>query len=246
MAMLSKLREVFGTFGVADGLVYLANRGLQGLSGGRVRLLKYYIVAQPVPAPAATPPRRSASMEVRVLDRDEILATEWPRPRHVIERRVAEGAECVAVFAKGRMVGFQWTLAGPYEEDEIRTLFCPLPEGRAAWDFDIFVEPEYRVGRAFLRLWDETNARLHARGVRWCVSRISAVAIDSRRSHARMQAVDVGACLYLCVGSVQLSLFDRRPFVHLGFGPGSRPVFRAVAPADRMPAGADRAEFENR
>lgn len=244
--MLSKLREVFGTFGVADGLIYLGNRALQSLSGGRVRLLKYYIVAQPVPAPAATPARRSATMEVRALDRGEILATDWPRPRHVVERRVADGAECVAVFSKDRMIGFQWTLTGPYEEDEIRTLFRPLPEGRAAWDFDIFVEPEYRVGRAFLRLWDETNARLHARGVRWSMSRISAYAVESRRSHARMRAVDVGRCLYLCVGNAQLSLFDRVPFIHLGFGPGSRPVFRAVAPADREPAGADRAESENR
>lgn len=228
--MLAKLRVLLSDFGAADTCVFLGNRALQVISGGRCRLLKYYIVAQPVPAPRDIAPRRPGGLEVRVLSRDEILAQEWPRPQHVIARRLADGAQCVAAFSKGQMIGFQWTLIGPYEEDEVRTQFIPEPAGEAAWDFDIFVAPEHRIGRAFVRIWDETNARLHERGVRWTMSRISAFALDSRRSHARMHAQDVGACIYLCLGPVQFSLFDRQPLVHVGVSQRSRPVFRAEAP----------------
>lgn len=228
--MLAKLRVLLSDFGVADTCVFLGNRVLQLFTGGRCRLLKYYIVAQPVPAPKEALPRRPGGLEVRLLTADEILASEWPRPRPVIERRVADGARCVAAFSKGQMIGFQWTLVGPYEEDEVRTRFIPEPARAAAWDFDIFVVPEHRIGRAFMRLWEETNGLLHGNGVRWTMSRISAFALDSRRSHARMQAQQVGTCVYLCLGSVQLSLFDRRPLVHVGVSRRSRPVFRAVAP----------------
>lgn len=78
-AMLSKLREVFGLrcrgrAGVsADG-------ALQALSGGWARAAEVlHRGATGAGVLAATPARRSASMEVRVLDRDEILATDWPR-----------------------------------------------------------------------------------------------------------------------------------------------------------------------
>jgi len=229
--MLAKLRVLLSDFGAADTCVFLGNRILQALTGGNCRLLKYYVVAQPVPASKeVAPSRRPGGLEVRLLTRDEVLAHSWPRPRHVIERRLADGAQCVAAFSKGEMIGFQWTLVGPYEEDEVRTRFVPEPAGEAAWDFDIFVVPEHRIGRAFLRIWDETNARLYERGVRWTMSRISAFALDSRRSHARMHARDVGACVYLCLGSLQFSLFDRRPLMHVGVSRRSRPVFRAEAP----------------
>jgi hypothetical protein len=228
--MLAKFRVLLADFGLADTCVFLGNRALQAISGGHWRLLKYYIVAQPVPAPREAAPRRPGGLEVRVLTPDEIIALEWPRPPHVIARRLADGAQCVAAFSKGQMIGFQWTLVGPYEEDEVRTRFVPEPAGQAAWDFDIFVLPEYRIGRAFMRMWEETNARLHEGGVRWTMSRISAFALESRRSHARMQAKEVGACLYLCLGRLQFSLFDRQPIVHVGVSERSRPVFRAEAP----------------
>ena len=228
--MFAKIRVLLGNFGFADTCVFLGNRVLQAISRGHWRLLKYYVVAQPVPAPRDAAPRRPGGLEVRLLTRDEILAQSWPRPHHVIERRLTDGAQCVAAFSKGQMIGFQWTLVGPYEEDEVRTRFIPEPAGQAAWDFDIFVLPEHRIGRAFMRLWDETNARLHENGVRWTMSRISAFALESRRSHARMQAENVGACVYLCFGRVQFSLFDRQPKVHVGLSERSRPVFRAEAP----------------
>jgi hypothetical protein len=223
--MSSRLRSAFDTFGPVDASLFLAGRALEKLSGGRCRIQKYILVAQPVPAePAQTAPGRSASMEIRSIGPDEASRLDWPRPREVIERRFAEGATCVAAFIKGRLAGFQWVSARPYEEDELRTLFVPLPPGRAAWDFDIWIAPEYRLGRVFIRLWEATNLRLRSAGVEWSMSRISAFAPESLRSHARLEARRLGSCVYLILGFLQISLLPCRPFVHVGLSARSRPV----------------------
>ncbi|MFO1320406.1 MAG: hypothetical protein U1F52_12390 [Burkholderiales bacterium] len=231
--MLSKIRDAVRMFGPWDGILFLAGQALSRVSGGRARLAKYYIVAQPVPTESDARLRRGGSIEVRRLEPAEVRALSWPRPQPVIERRLAEGAVCMAAFSKGRMIGFQWLSLGPYEEDDVRTRFDPSPAGRAAWDYDIFVDPDHRLGRAFVRLWDATNLFLRERGIPWSMSRISAFAPESRRSHASMEAVRIGTCLYLCVGSLQLSFLSRAPWMHVGFSSARRPVFRAEAPDER-------------
>ncbi len=78
--------------------------------------------------------------------------------------------------ASSRLPG---TLVGPHDECEVRKRFMPEPASEAAWDFDILDVPEYRSGRAFMRIRGETNARRHAgaacRGMRLAVSRTTAV-----------------------------------------------------------------------
>lgn len=231
--MLNRIRDAVRTFGPVDGVLFLIGQTFSRLSGGRVRLNKYYIVAQPVPEAGDPRLRRGGSLEIRQVASDEIRALPWPRPQAVIERRIADGALCVVAFAKGQLIGFQWVALGAYEEDEVRTRFVPQPDGQAAWDYDIFVAPEHRLGRAFVRLWDETNSLLRAKGVRWTMSRISAFAPESRRSHARMDARRVGTCLYLSVGALQISVLSRFPWMHAGFSSTCRPVFRAEAPDER-------------
>jgi hypothetical protein len=185
--------SLLSDFGVVDTCVFLGKTGaLQAVSGGRCRLLKYYIVAQPVPAPRDIAPRRPGGLEVRVLSRDEILAQEWPRPQHVIARRIADGSQCVAAFSKGQMIGFQGTLIGPHDErtrcvrDSCRNPPARLPETSTSSSC-----PNTGSGRAFMRIRDETYARLDEGGVRWTRSSIFAFALESRRSRARMQAQEV-------------------------------------------------------
>jgi hypothetical protein len=104
---------------------------------------------------------------------------------------------------------------GPYLEDEVRCRFVPLPEGRAAWDFDVYVDPQQRHGTVFLRLWDEANRFLAARGVRWSLSRISAFNSGSIRSHGRMGAKRIGAVTFLSLGRWQLAVASLAPRFHV-------------------------------
>ncbi|MCW5624902.1 MAG: hypothetical protein KIT73_09325 [Burkholderiales bacterium] len=228
--MISKIRDAFNTFGPIDGGLFLLGRGLETISGGRCRIQRYVLVAQPVPLAPASGTGRSASLEIRPIELDEARQLEWPRPFDVIERRYRDGAFCLGAFMKGKFVGFQWAVIGPYEEDDVRTRFVPTPAGRAAWDFDIWVAPEYRLGRVFIRLWDAMNATLHARGVRWSISRISAFAPESLRSHARLDAAHVGSSLYVIAGPIQLTLLGHPPFIHLGMTAERRPILHVSAP----------------
>ena len=72
-----------------------------------------------------------------------------------------------------------WISTGPYDEDEVRARFDPRPQGRAAWDYDIFIVPEERGGLLFVRLWDAAYELLRARGYLWSLSRISSFNLAS-------------------------------------------------------------------
>lgn len=228
--MISKLLDAFRTFGPFDGMLFLIGRLLAAATGGRCRIQRYVLVAQPVASVTLAGVARSASLEIRPVEIDEARTLAWDRPMEVIERRYRDGAFCLGAFMKGRFVGFQWAMVGPYEEDDVRSLFVPMPAGEAAWDFDIWVAPEYRVGRVFARLWEAMNANLHGRGVNWTMSRISAFAPDSLRSHARLEAARVGWSCYFIAGPLQLSLLSQAPFVHLCTSDERRPVLQVRAP----------------
>ena len=127
------------------------------------------------------------------------------------------------------LVGFLWIKLGPYQEDEVRCCFVPEPAGKAAWDFDRFVDPAHRFGLAFVRLWDEANRFLRERGVEWVMSRIEASASASLASHRRMGTRVVGRALFLTMWRFQLTLTDLRPYVHLSTRAGVIPELQ-VAP----------------
>ncbi len=235
--MIASLLDAFRTFGLLDGSLFLFGRVCTRLTGGRCRVQKYVLVAQPVPAARIAPAARPGAVEIRSISADESRKLAWPRPDAVIERRYRHGAFCIGAFRNGQLIGFQWTVVGPYEEDDVRSRFVPVPAGRAAWDFDIWIAPEYRLGRTFLRLWDATNAMLHLRGVLWSMSRISAFAPESIRSHGKLAARRVGSSLYFIAGPLQLTVVSGPPFFHVGMCPTARPVIDVPAP-DPTPAAA--------
>jgi len=75
---------------------------------------------------------------------------------------IRQGAICLGAFKNDELLGYAWILLGTYEEDEVRCFFVPMPEGESAWDFDIYLDPKYRIGFAFPRLWDEVNTYLRS------------------------------------------------------------------------------------
>jgi hypothetical protein len=220
-AVSSALREL----GPLNGSGYLLDALLAAVFGGRVRIRKYYFVAQPVRQEAWLPSKRGAQLEVRrVLPSDPIIHA-FPRPAHVMPYRFGQDAVCLAAFKDGAFVGFLWFTLGAYQEDEVRCRYVPLPAGRSAWDFDVFLAPEHRNGIAFLRLWDEANRFLSARDVVWSLSRISAFNRQSLMSHKRMGAERLGAVVFVSIGRLQLCASTCRPFLHLSWGEGSFPRF---------------------
>jgi hypothetical protein len=219
--MLDLLRKLGGL----NACLLAFDRLLRRIAGGRMRLYKYYFVAQPVAKQPWLPPHRGAGVEIRSVKACDPALAQFPRPQAVFPRRFAQGALCLAAFKAGSCIGFLWFTLGPYQEDEVRCRYVPLPEGASAWDFDIYVHPEHRNSIAFLRLWDEANRLLAARGIRWSLSRISAFSKRSMSAHARLAAQRIGTAVFITLGSWQISVATVTPHFFVSRDPRSFPVF---------------------
>ena len=228
---MRRLTNALRRFGCVDGFLYAASRAFARATGGRIRLLKYYFVVQPVPRETADATNRSGRLQIAEVGPGDLLTRHFPRPPAVIARRYADGAVCLVATRADDFVGFLWLQFGSYDEDEVRCRYVMLPSDASAWDFDIHIEPAFRMSRAFVRLWDAANETLRRRNVEWTFSRISAFNPDSLRAHARIGGRPIAWALFLCWGSIQLMLAGIRPWLHLSSSEGSRPELTLHAPA---------------
>jgi hypothetical protein len=176
---------------------------------------------------AHTPPRSRWGKSIRVAPVATLAEIPWgyPRPRDVLAERFRHGGYSLAAWRGEELAGFLWYQFGGRREDEVRVLYR-LVSPCSAWDYDVFVQPHLRHGPTFFRLWGEAHRRLHARGIRWTCSRISAFNPDSLRSHGRMGAQRLGSATFVTVGSWQCMIGTLAPYVHLSFGSGSVPRLR--------------------
>jgi hypothetical protein len=221
MPHTSRLRRTFAQLGWPNACLYLLGRVLEACSGGRWRLYRYLFVAQQLPqAPLCA--GRGRDIEVRFLSTLAELPANYPRPAHVLRQRYAQGAQSLAAFRGAALVGFLWFLPNAYQEDEVRARYV-LPSAHSAWDFDVWVRPEDRLGWAFRRLWDSAALRLRQQSVRWTCSRISAFNPGSLSAHARIGTVRLGSAVFLCCGSWQWMVASRAPYFHLSRHPSSFP-----------------------
>lgn len=234
--MLRRLRAAVKEYGWRDAFALAVHHFLARATAGRLRLVRYYFVAQPVPPSALLREGRGARIEVRELPEEAPAVAAMPRPADVVRSRYRQGAHCLGAFLDGELIGFIWFKLGAYQEDEVRALFRPLPEGRTAWDFDVYVEPRHRLGFALARLWDAANARLRASGVAWSVSRISAFNRPSLATHARLGAVRLGSATFLCGRSWQLMISTKAPYWHFSRDPSKFPII-GVEVADGRASG---------
>jgi hypothetical protein len=221
--------------GWLDGWLYALARVLAGISGNRIRIHKYYLVAQPVAKKSWLSPHRGQSFEIRRVAEFDPLVRQFRRPDWAASYRFNQGAVCLAALKGGTLVGFLWLTLGPYQEDEVRCRYVPLPLGRSAWDFDVHVEPEYRNGIAFLRLWDEANSFLTAHQIRWSLSRISAFNSGSILSHSRMGTRPIGAATFLCIGPWQIAVSTVSPYFHFSTHAKSFPTYALNPEESRGP-----------
>ena len=233
---LASLLENFKTLGWRDGALYTLSRMVEAISMRRCRIVKYYLVAQPVAAQPLVSVPPAPDFLIAQVDAHNPLVAQFPRPEAVIRGRYASGAVCFAASKQGRLVGFIWLKHGSYHEDEVRCVFVPLPTDTAIWDFDVYVDPAFRLSRAFLRLWDAAYAYLRAQGIVWTMSRISGFNADSLTSHARLGAVRLGQATFLCLGSWQLCLSRLTPGWHFSRRVSDAPNLQLRAPIEGSPS----------
>lgn len=230
--IVGRFRKVARELGFGNACLLALARAMHALFGSRVRLVKYYFTAQPV-APQRLPAASSATYELAFVDAGCPLLSQANRPAAVIADRFAQGARCLlATTSAARMAGFLWYVVGPYDEDEVRVRYDPLPRGSTAWDFDVEILPEYRMSRLFSYLWKRAGESLSAQGVTHTFSRISAFNPGSLASHRRLGATLVGHATFICIGRFQWMHASVAPYVSVSWRDSQRPVL-AIRPPTR-------------
>jgi hypothetical protein len=206
-------------------------RGLRRVSGGRVRLLHYLIMAQPVPGAPARPAGASRGITVERVEPGHVLLAQFPHRAEALGRRFAQQAVCHAAHREGELVGYLWLQETPFADRDAGCVFVPAPTGRAAWDYDLWIAPAWRMSRAFQRLWEEAHGYLRGRGVEWTLSCVSSLNRASLASHRRLGAQLISHAWILRVGARQLAAFTQPPFVDLCLLSGVRATLEVRPPA---------------
>lgn len=216
--------------GWLDGGLYLTSRIVAKVSGGHANIVKYYLTAQPIGRFVDKPMRHDQATVLCKVAKGDPLVAVFPRPPGVLERRFKAGAVCTAAIVQGKFAGFIWVQRNRYEEDEVRCTYVLEEPVSSIWDFDVYVEPRFRIGRTMARLWTHVESELAAEGVRWSFSRISAFNPASLASHARLGAARLTSVLFFTFGRLQVALLPQRPFVHISLSQRQAPVLRMRPP----------------
>lgn len=215
--MLNRVRDKLRSLGWADTIVFIVARVLSRLSFGAVRLVKYYFVAQPVPPAPRTVSGTAGSTRYYVATAEDTVLTQAPRPLAVYRERFAQGARCVVAARGDELAGFIWFCPRAYAEDDVRCRYRWAPAGLAEWDFDVYIAPPLRMGRLFVRLWEQAHAQLRSDGVGWTLSRVDAFNAESLAAHRKLGAQTIARGWFLIARGVQLSLLSTVPYCHLSW-----------------------------
>ena len=211
--------ERFRKLGALNGMLLLADRLLGALSGNQARIIRYYLAAQPVPSISPDALRPTVTSSIRQIDGEDPIVADFPRP-----------ARCYVAEVRGQFAGYLWLAFGGYDEDEVRCRYEFAEPGICSWDYDVYVEPAFRLGRTFARLWGAANRDLATEGFRWSFSRISAFNPGSLAAHRRMGMEILFSATFICLGRVQFALIGAAPFLHLSWSSTSRPVLTLQSP----------------
>ncbi len=223
-----QLQKLHKELGLINGFLYLVNR-LADFFSLNLSLKKYYFVAQYLSEKPALPQNKGHQYRIIELLAHNKSMQPNLRPEAVIADRYKQGAVCLAAYKEEEFAGCLWYVKSRYQEDEVRCLY-ELPSNQTVWDFDVYVEPKFRLSPVFLKLWDTSSAKLLSEGYNCSLSRISAFNAMSLSSHKRMGAKIIGWAFFLSAGSVQLSIASLNPFVHISFSSASFPTFKLQPP----------------
>lgn len=218
-----KLRLTMTQLGPLNALLYWCNQVLVHLSGQRCGIFRYYFVAQPVRLHDLAPcPTSRFEFKLHVCDTPLLLQA--PRPQRVLQQRFAQGACCLSAQLDGELVAYLWFVPHCYIEDEVRAHYL-LESADSAWDFDVWVAPDYRLGPLFARLWQQAHIVMAQRRLNWSYSRICAFNQHSLRTHQHLHLHRLGVATFLRLGCWQCMIADVAPYFHCSLSGKSQPRF---------------------
>lgn len=225
---MNKLRNLYVQLGFVDCFWYLVGRFLK-MVVPCVSYHRYRLFSQKVLTDIS---RKNIhpSVKIRQVGEKEYQVDWFSRPKNVIASRFAQNAICFVAFKNDDPVACLWIVMGSYMEDEVKCKFVPTPFNMTAWDFDVYIKPEYRLGRVFSYLWNEANRFMRMHDIKWTMSRIDAFNTQSMRSHKRMGAVCLGGLTFIGFGKFQLMISTVHPFLHVSLSDLSYPEIKLVAP----------------
>lgn len=228
--MWQTLRHYVDQFGGLDAALYILDRLFARLPLP-IRLTKFYVVAQPVSEKPLFPEHRAKHIVCELIPELAVDRKEHPCPRpvSVIAARYLQSAACIGAYANGAFAGCLWLVKERYEEDVVRCTFL-LPSKNSIWDFDAYVDPEYRMSPVFLKLWNHAYQVMREENIQWSISRISAFNAESRKVHGRMGAIDIAAITFIRIASWQLTFSGSKPYLHVSLSDKSIPVFEVAPP----------------
>lgn len=226
--MSERLHTLKRELGLINTLWYLLAKWLRRAGLGRV--YRYSLFAQPVRTHAITPDRRT-QFDFRFVEEREYNLEWFPRPAEIIRARYTSGARCLVAFKGETAIGCIWIVAGEYIEDEIFCLFSMFPKHQTVWDFDVYILPEFRFGRAFSRMWDAVESLLVEEGKYWCLSRIDVFNVPSMRAHQRRGAIKIGELVCVRSGGFQILLGTVAPYAHATYQDRHMPRVEVRAPS---------------
>lgn len=204
--------DPFREFGPVAGFLYLVGRTLQAISPG-LNLYVYELMAQPIPDAPLLPERLRKGMEIRPIRRGDAEVELMPARPEIKESRFDQGATCLGAFRKGTLIGYLWLSFDTYDEDEVRCRYLLSPPGKAVFDFDLYIFPEYRMGLGFVGIWNGVNEYLRTRGIDFTFSRLTRFNLTSRRAHARLGARRVANAVFLRAWNLEVMFATIAPFL---------------------------------
>ena len=222
-----KIKLLVHQLGVSNTCLYLVS-AIGNRLGFSSIFTKYYFVAQQLEACNVLPLGKGKGIQIREIEPKQIELHPCPRPLSVIADRYNQGGVCLAAYKQEAFTGCLWFVKNQYKEDEVRCAYV-LPDF-AVWDFDVYVDPNYRMSMAFLKLWESASFRLIDEGYHWSLSRISAFNPNSLSSHKRMGARIIGWAVFVKMGGNQLAISSIKPFVHFSGSELTWPVFKFNLP----------------
>ncbi len=220
--------------GVCVTLLYVLHRMLQRASGGRAAVVPYLLMAQPVGSAALASMKPAAGFVMQRVGPGHALLPAFPRPGEVVAQRFADGAECFAATVNGQFAGHIWIARGRYVEDQVRCVYEISEPASGVWDFDVYVEPRFRIGRTMGRMWKAVDETLAAEGVEWSFSRINRFNNASLKSHQRLGALTVGRVTFGIIGRLQLGVGTAPGFMHISLPSNTVPKLRLRPPAPAL------------
>lgn len=211
--------------GLPTSLLYALSKLISKINS-KSALHYYLFVRQRTSSKPRLPPHRGKNFNFQLLNEYAPILDALPRPLEVIHNRFKQGYVCITATKDNQFVGCVWLSLHSYIEDEVRAIFSPQPNDKVAWDFDVFIDPEFRATYLFPKLWDEADTHLKSLGFQATTSRISGFNIQSVNSHKKLGAETIARAIYIKTGNLQLSLCTLFPYVHLSGSEKNIPEYK--------------------